>query len=727
MMFRQTLLLLFVLSLPFTTSAQLHRTIDGTSNNLQSPEWGSAHAPLHNLTSIAFGDGYSTPAGANRTNARVISNSIFSQSELANDPLNLSDFIWVFGQFIDHELIAVGSNPSENISIPVNFPDAHFNPNGIFQNIAIHMSRSQIIDGSGTDASNPRRYSNEITSWIDGSAVYGSDDERASWLRSFVGGRLRVSSGDFLPYNTISGEVDGTIDSDAPFMDNENPFVDVLFVAGDARANEQPLLAAMHTIFVREHNRLCEELAIKHPTWSDEELYQHARHFVSGFIQSIVYNEWLPAMGVHLPSYPGYDATIFPNISNVFSAAAFRLGHTLINSNVLITDNDGNPVGSLTLKDAFFNPAIITDFGLDPFFKGMAVQTQQDLDGKVVDDVRNFLFGPPQFGLGGLDLAAININRGRERGLADFNTIRTNLGLSAYTSFSEVNPDPAIFGTLQSLYTDINDIDPWVGMLVEKHMSEALFGETIMEIMIQQFGALRDGDRFYFEIDPVLSPEEIAEIRETTFRDIIMRNTEITLMQSDVFGAMPHDSICPTAIDWVDLTGNLQTESGINMSEVSLQLSDETDGLLDLEMSDTEGNFIFTELVTCKDYVVRPFYNEDIRNGVNTNDMVKMAKHILNTEVLDSPYKIIAADVNNNGSVNVADLLHLQKVILFIDSSFVNTPPWRFISKDYVFENSLDPFNENFAEQAEIYYLSEQNTQHDFVVVKIGDLNSDAN
>ena len=90
----------------------------------------------------------------------------------------------------------------------------------------------------------------------------------------------------------------------------------------------------------------------------------------------------------------------------------------------------------------------------------MATQVEQDCDGKVVDDVRNFLFGPPQFGLGGLDLAAINIQRGRERGLADFNTIRTNLGLPAYTSFSEICSDPTVYGELQDLYNnDINNID----------------------------------------------------------------------------------------------------------------------------------------------------------------------------------------------------------------------------------------------------------------------------
>lgn len=727
-MFRQTFLLLCAICLSYSGFSQLNRTIDGSLNNLQNPSWGAANAPLDHITAISFSDGFSSPAGANRANPRIISNSIFAQDQLLNDPLKLSDYVWVFGQFIDHDIVSVSNDPTEDASIPVNFPDEHFNPGGLFQDVDIHMTRSQAIDGTGTGPSNPRKYANSLTAWIDASGVYGSDQTRADWLRTFTGGKLKTSTGNLLPYNTISNEIDGTIDSNAPAMDNENPFIDVLFVAGDARANEQPLLLAFHTIFVREHNRLCDELILEYPTWTDEELYQYARRVVGGLIQAIVYNEWLPAMGVHLPNYSGYLSTTFPNISNIFSAAAFRLGHTLLNSNILLMDNDGNLIESVTLADGFFNTSIVAEHGLDPLFKGIGTQIQQDLDGKVVDDVRNFLFGPPQFGLGGLDLASININRGRERGLADFNTVRSNLGLPKYTSFSEICSDPEVYGELQNLYdNNINNIDAWVGMLVETHMTDALFGETIMKIMEQQFGVLREGDRFFFENDPVLTPVEKAEIRETTFRDIIMRNTGITLMQSNVFEAMPHDSICPTAVGWVDLTGNIQTENGLVVDDVLVTLTNETESTLDDYTTDADGNFIFDALTTCDHFTVQPSYNEDIRNGVNTNDMVKLAKHILAIETLDSPYKIIAADLNNNGNVNLSDLIHMQKVILFVDSSFTNNTPWRFVDANYTFQNPTAPLSETFPEEVDITYLSEQSAITNFVAVKIGDLNEDVN
>ena len=133
--------------------------------------------------------------------------------------------------------------------------------------------------------------------------------------------------------------------------------------------------------------------------------------------------------------------------------------------------------GHLNYEMLFFNPtALIENGGLDPFFRGMAVQVQQEMDAKIVDDVRNFLFGPP--GAGGLDLAAININRGRERGLADFNTYRASLGLIPYNAFREICDEQEVVEALQSNYSNVDDIDPWVGMLAESNMENSIFGRN---------------------------------------------------------------------------------------------------------------------------------------------------------------------------------------------------------------------------------------------------------
>jgi len=377
---------------------------------------------------------------------------------------------------------------------------------------------------------------------------------RASWLRTFQGGQLKTSPGGYLPYNTVDGTLEGEIDIDAPEMAMENPFATNWFIAGDIRANENTLLASLHTLFVREHNRIAEELIIGDPTLSDEAIYQKARRKVGALIQAIVYEEWLPNLGIDMSAYSGYSHEVDANISNVFSAAAFRYGHTTINSDIIRMDNHGEiiPEGNTDLKTAFFNPlSLVEEGGIAPLLKGMATQIQQDFDCKIVDDLRNFLFGQP--GAGGLDLAAINIQRGRERGLADYNTIRVDFGMPSITSFEELTSNTEFNQIFAELYKDVNDIDPWVGMLAEDHMPNALFGPTAMRIVEEQFKNLRDGDRFYYENDAAFSSEEIAEIKGTTMADIIRRNMDIVI-QDQVFWAEPHSALTssinePIAID----------------------------------------------------------------------------------------------------------------------------------------------------------------------------------
>ena len=315
-MTKQILFCIAVLLFSSIEGSSQNRTIDGSMNNEQNEDLGAAGAQIQWITSYAFADGYSAPAGATRPNPRIISNELFAQDTLLIDPLNLSDFTWVFGQFIDHDITSISNDPSEPAFIPVNFADQYFNPGNAFPFINIFMFRSQKIEGTGTDISNPRQYTNNITSWIDGSGIYGSDEIRAAYLRSFIDGKLRTSTGNLLPFNTTTGELDDPVDVSAPHMDNENPMNDKLFVAGDSRANENLLLTSFHTLFVREHNRLCDEFVAEYPDWTDEELYQYARKINNGYIASIVFDEWLPVMGVDLSAYSSYDSSVNPNISS---------------------------------------------------------------------------------------------------------------------------------------------------------------------------------------------------------------------------------------------------------------------------------------------------------------------------------------------------------------------------------------------------------------------------
>ena len=723
---RPLLLILYLIGLPLFAFSQevditTTRTINGKYNNLFNPDWGSADENLLRLTDVAYEDGISSPARQNGPAPRLISNTIFAQEGLINDPLNLSDFCWVWGQFIDHDIGLTPDGPEDaTMSVPAG--DPYFDPFGGGQAV-IPMRRNVYDPATGTGIDNPRQHPNKITAFIDGSAVYGSTEERARWLRTFEGGKLKVSEGNLLPYNTVTGEEKDAIDEHHPEMDNPVGLTDKFFVAGDARANENPLLASFHTLFVREHNRLCDEFAKQDPDLTDEQIYQHARKMVGAFIQAIVYQEWLPAMGVELPPYAGYNANVNPQMLNVFTGAAYRLGHTLLNSTIRRMNNDGRimPGGNIALKDAFFNPGWIKESGdIDPFFKGMATQTQQMLDPKVIDDVRNFLFGPP--GAGGLDLASININRGRERGLPDFNTLRQNFGLTPLANFQQLTARPGLFNSLKDLYGDINTIDPWVGLLAEQPMPNALFGETIMAIMKYQFTALRDGDRFYFENDPVLHEKEKIIIKRTTLQDIIMRNTHVKLMQSNVFKAMPHSEICDNLM--VDVSGNIQTEDGRPLQNVSLLLEfgDEANEVL----SSNDGEFAFSPVPGCDVKRLQLHKNDNVANGVTTLDLILVTKHILGAKKLDSPYKIIAADVDKSNSLSVIDLVRLRKVILSIYSAFPNNTVWRFVPEDFEFSDPANPFLDEIPDLMSFDLLGGDLDQ-EFIAVKVGDVNSSVN
>ena len=221
-----------------------------------------------------------------------------------------------------------------------------------------------------------------------------------------------------------------------------------------------------------------------------------------------------------------------PGISNEFSTAAFRFGHSMLGDDVEFLDNNGLEVAdAVELSQAFFNPPLVTQNGIDPLVKYLSSDPASEIDTKVVDSVRDFLFGPP--GSGGLDLASLNIQRGRDNGLADYNTTRAAYGLPRVTSFSQITSDVLLQAKLQQLYGSVDNIDLWVGALAEDHVRGASVGPTMRAIISDQFQRLRDGDRLWYQ--NVFSGTMLRQIQNTTLADIIRRDTSLTNIQSNVF------------------------------------------------------------------------------------------------------------------------------------------------------------------------------------------------
>ncbi|NIP30935.1 MAG: peroxiredoxin, partial [Candidatus Dadabacteria bacterium] len=341
-----------------------YRTIDGSGNNLSSLEMGSSFSRLLRLVSSDYSDSISELSGKNRSSARKISNIVASQDELIPNEHQATDYLWQWGQFLDHDIdLTDGTQPPEKENILVPAGDKYFDPESTGTEI-IEFNRSLYDKNTGTGIDNPREQLNEITAWIDASNIYGSNTERANALRANDGsGRMKMQD-NLLTFNTLG-------------LPNAGGEGENLFISGDVRANEQVALTAMHTLFSREHNRLADIIAEENPDYTGDEIYEKARKIVGAEMQVITYNEFLPSLlgDGRLSDYNGYNPNINSDIMNEFSTAAYRFGHSALSPTLLRLNKEMEVIqqGNLPLRNAFFSPArIVEEGGIDPLLRGLS-------------------------------------------------------------------------------------------------------------------------------------------------------------------------------------------------------------------------------------------------------------------------------------------------------------------------------------------------------------------
>ncbi len=504
------------------------RSIDGTGNNQGDGKdsWGSAGQTLDRILDPAYGDDASTLAGADRPNPRDVSNAVFHQHASVSNAEGYSELFTVWGQFVDHDIDLTPDSSSERADVDVPAGDPWFDPmtSGA---VSLIFKRSGYVDGTGSGADDPREHPNVVTSFLDASMVYGSGAGRAAALRDDAG-KLLLSGGNLLPFN----------DPEDP-LPNGGPNGSTSFLAGDVRANENVALTALHTVFAREHNLWVDRLAADNPDASDEWLYQKAKTFVEAEIQHITYNEYLPLLlgADAISAYEGYDPDVDPGITTEFSTAAFRFGHSMVAPIMPRLAEDGATVstGHLDLKDGFFAPHRITDEGgIDPLIRGVADVVTEELDAQIVDGLRNFLFGPP--GAGGLDLASLNIQRGRDHGLPSYNEYRAALVGEAADTFADITSDPVVQAGLEAAYGTVDKVDLWVGGLAEDHLDGAIVGPVFHAILTDQFLRIRDGDSFWYE-NGRFTDAELMEVKSTSLADVIERTTGVRHLQDSALFA----------------------------------------------------------------------------------------------------------------------------------------------------------------------------------------------
>ena len=397
-----------------------------------------------------------------------------------------------FGQFLDHDMAETPNHEEEGdccselqqdqclpILVPEN--DTFYGPRNV-NCLTFARSVAFCEENGGT-----RQQFNDLSHFVDASTVYGSEEELSKKLRSSVDGKLLVGTNQLLPKNQ-RGEP----------------------LAGDFRANEMPGLAAMHTLFVREHNRICDLIKNVTNDWNDENIFQNARRILIAEYQSIVYGEFLPALhgsqnlgGLELLKEGSfYDDKTNPSITNEFATASYRFGHSMIQGiiELFAMDNSGK-VDEFVLHNEFLDTSRLgasKGKGLENIIMGLINQPSQTFDKDVTIQVTNFLFTDKGIDFGG-DLVARNIQRGRDHGLPGFccyYKLYQDQSFNCTEGWSERYEGFSIddWTLLQSIYDNPSDIDLFTGGLTQKpngdgpltgHVFDRMIGKQSISLITQ--------------------------------------------------------------------------------------------------------------------------------------------------------------------------------------------------------------------------------------------------
>ncbi|QQP38454.1 Peroxidasin -like protein [Caligus rogercresseyi] len=514
-----------------------YRTIDGTCNNKAHPKWGSTGSTLLRLLKPRYGNSDSTP----KTRGTFVprNNQCPRSGDLPNPRLRRSftvatHMVTQMGQFLDHDLSLTPEahvehccdDATQTDCSPISVPsdDSFYSA---FNNTCLEFTRSvQHCD------STPREQFNAITSYIDASNVYGSEQIVLDSVRD--------------PVNRILLKVTTTSTGKELL-----PKQDGRYFAGDVRATEMPGLATMHSLFVREHNRIAKAMSSAFPNMEHETVFQETRRIVGAEMQNVVYGQYLGAIldrdtrkrfNLPINQRSQYDSSVNADVSNAFATAAYRFGHSMIQGDiqrVALSSTGSN--STYSLKNVFFD---LSNFeskdgeGMEEILLGLMSQASQANDRLVIDDVTNHLFN--RGAAFGSDLIARNLARGRDHGLPTYGFWRQHCGLSELCEWNRKPKEISRINwrILRTLYASPNDIDLFTAGLAEKSLQGSVLGPTFSCIIADQFSRSKSGDKYFFthtgEIGS-FSKQQVENLKTRTLGQIICDNTDVQRARKNVF------------------------------------------------------------------------------------------------------------------------------------------------------------------------------------------------
>lgn len=555
---------------------QRYRSTEGLCNNLEHPHWGSAMNGHHRFLPPDFADGIAAPrvslTGYPLPSPRVVSSHMHKDEGFHDHAVTILLVAW--GQFIDHDITLTseakdpktkktprccdeGAESRHPNCLPIDIPaDDHF--------YSLHNRRCMNFARAPAGLRfncrlGPRTPFNLISSILDAGTVYSNEPKKEEALRLYKSGLLKTlpafaefNMRDLLPLKIESPD-EGCI----------RPQEDVFcFLAGDGRVNEQTVLAMIHTVLVREHNRIAMELNKINPHWNDETIYQETKHIIAALVQQVTYNEFLPmVLGKEVMHqhnlvllkdgyFDGYDKYTNPSAAAGFVSAAFRFGHTLLPSTIERWSKTHRYVGSQKLSEMLQQPYDLYKPGWsDAYMMGLINQVAQAFDDSITQEVTNHLFQEPgkKFGM---DLASLNMARAREFGVPGYNKWREWCGLHPVTTWEDLHGVMAnkSIKEYSSIYSSPEDIDLWSGGVTEKPLPGSMVGPIFACILGRQFHNLRYGDRYWYENGgwpSSFTVEQLTEIRKVKLSRILCDNSD-ELENVQVYGmVLPDHEINP--------------------------------------------------------------------------------------------------------------------------------------------------------------------------------------